>query len=477
MRTYIESTDLPNSRDTHFHLGVGDVLRGTFDATEPDYEETQFAVPDANLQRADVVAFTAGDRSYDLHISRPVSATGIAGDFAIIHYKNGGDLDAGRPNGATFFVSQDQITQGRAATFPLDFGTNYFLLAGESGDYQFAITEVGETPDFSIASEEISGTDGDDAIEGTAADSTLFGLAGNDVLYGDFGNNIIDGGAGEDTVLAGQAANQSTIRFHQDGTIEVLPNNKISGTQILRDVEHLDFVSSDLDDREVRLFFGADESDFDLRLFDGIADISGTELETLVELYIAYFNRAPDATGLFFWGNALSDGMDIDQIARLFIDQDETRAVYPEDTTNLDFVTQVYTNVLGRTVDPAGLEFWQEKLDLGLVSRDVFILEVLKGVQVDLPAGTDAALQDVQIADRGYLGTKTDIGVQFGAIKGLSNVTAATEVMDLYVRDDAGSIQNALDRIDLGFEAATQSALGGRGELLLQLVGVIDDPF
>ncbi|MCX7560297.1 DUF4214 domain-containing protein [Sulfitobacter sp. F26204] len=212
----------------------------------------------------------------------------------------------------------------------------------------------------------------------------------------------------------------------------------------------------------------------DLTKFQGIAGLDAAQINTFVELYIAYFNRAPDAVGLNFWGTAFATGTSLDQIASLFLDQDETRATYDADINNLEFATQVYQNVLGRTPDAAGLAFWQGELDSGNVSRDTFILEVLKGAKADLPAGSLQADIDLQLMDRGYLATKTDIGTYFGVIKGLSDVADATAAMQLYLRGDDSSIQGAIDKIDQEYAAALSDS---NGEFLMQLVGVVDDPF
>ena len=49
--------------------------------------------------------------------------------------------------------------------------------------------------------------------------------------------------------------------------------------------------------------------------------------EQVAELYVATFNRAPDAEGLDYWVNA--SGLTIEGIAQSFFDQPETQAKYP----------------------------------------------------------------------------------------------------------------------------------------------------
>lgn len=71
-----------------------------------------------------------------------------------------------------------------------------------------------------------------------------------------------------------------------------------------------------------------------------------SDFESFIKLYIAYFNRSPDAVGLNFWGTAFANGTTLEQMATLFVDLDETRATYPDSTSNTDFVTAVYDNVV-----------------------------------------------------------------------------------------------------------------------------------
>ena len=192
--------------------------------------------------------------------------------------------------------------------------------------------------------------------------------------------------------------------------------------------------------------------------FGGAIYLNGSEFTGFIELYIAYFNRAPDAIGLNFWGTAYANGMSLDEIGEQFAAQPETIATYPEGTSNTDFATAVYSNVLGRVPDQVGLDFWVGMLNAGEVTRDQFILEVLQGVQ----AGTD---------DRTYLDNKVEVGAYFSVHKGMSDVTNATTAMELYDGTES-SINRAFIAIDDHYQAALDSE---SGEFLLQVVGVLDN--
>jgi len=86
---------------------------------------------------------------------------------------------------------------------------------------------------------------------------------------------------------------------------------------------------------------------------------------------------------------------------------------------------------LGRTPDQSGIDFWVSALDSNAVSRDQFILEVLRGAKADLKPEEGQAFVDQQIADRAYIETKVDIGAYFAVHRGMSDVDNATAAMAL----------------------------------------------
>ena len=130
-----------------------------------------------------------------------------------------------------------------------------------------------------------------------------------------------------------------------------------------------------------------------------------------------------------FRGTAFANGTTLDEMATLFIDQAETKAAYPDGTSNNVFAETVYDNVLGRVPDLAGFNFWVGLLDDGTVQRDAFILEVLRGAKAAPPAGATQEFIDQQQADQQYLATKIDIGAYFAVHKGMSDVDNAIAAM------------------------------------------------
>jgi Domain of unknown function (DUF4214)/Putative Ig domain len=280
-------------------------------------------------------------------------------------------------------------------------------------------------------------------------------------LSGSSGNDIFLGSIGVDFVVLSGRQSGYTLHIGPDELIIEDRRDFGDGVDRLSNIEFLDF--------EANLF----DEPFNLSKFSGPAGLTSLELESFIELYIAYFNRAPDAVGLNFWGTAFANGTTLEEMAALFGPQDETLATYPEGTSNNEFATTVYNNVLGRTPDQAGIDFWVGQLDAGNVSRDQFILQVLQGAKSDLKPELGQDFVDQQIADQAFLEAKTDIGAYFAVHKGMSDVPDAIAAMALF----DGS-ENGTDAAVAAIEGFYVDAIDAEtGEFLMPLVGVLDDPF
>jgi Ca2+-binding RTX toxin-like protein len=91
-------------------------------------------------------------------------------------------------------------------------------------------------------------------------------------------------------------------------------------------------------------------------------------------LYRATLNRAPDMAGLLSWTTALfTEARSPLQVAAGFVGSAEFRKAYAN-LDNTGFVTLLYTNVLGRAPDPAGLANWVSLMDSGARSREQVVL-------------------------------------------------------------------------------------------------------
>jgi hypothetical protein len=102
-------------------------------------------------------------------------------------------------------------------------------------------------------------------------------------------------------------------------------------------------------------------------------------------LYVAYFNRPADPSGLAYWETIVAAAKgNTAAVSAEFAKSPEYKVAYAglgDDAV----INQVYLNLFGRSVDAGGLNFWSPKLTAHLVTIDQIVTEVAKGAQ-----GTDA---------------------------------------------------------------------------------------
>jgi hypothetical protein len=202
------------------------------------------------------------------------------------------------------------------------------------------------------------------ALLGGAGNDILSGLAGNDVLVGGAGDDRLDGGAGFDTaVFAGSLANFRVDR--EAGGLRVTDRAFADGSDLLGQVERLRF--SDMT--------------VDLTVKDIAAAVAEARLKVVVELYVGFFNRVPDAEGLAYWLGQMNGGMTTAQVADGFYSsavQFGSLTGYSASMSNEDFVRVIYKNVLGRSQpDAEGLAYWSRALTDGSATRGELLESIL----------------------------------------------------------------------------------------------------
>jgi parallel beta-helix repeat protein len=105
--------------------------------------------------------------------------------------------------------------------------------------------------------------------------------------------------------------------------------------------------------------------------------------DTIPGLYITYFNRAPDKSGLAYWesqANTNGATQALYAISSAFALNSVALINYPSSMTDSQFVTRMYNYALGVvTPDAAGLNYWLGRLTAGQ-SRTNLIVEFIDGV-------------------------------------------------------------------------------------------------
>jgi hypothetical protein len=181
------------------------------------------------------------------------------------------------------------------------------------------------------------------------------GFAGNDHFWGRLGDDLFVGGTGIDTAHYEGNLSQFTIT-----QVEGVWNNSVGegfpGWQIS------DGSGTEGSDRMTgveRAVFADATVALDL---DGSTSAGG-----IYRLYKAAFNREPDAGGLGYWiAQADAGNKDAVRMAEDFVWSQEFQDLYDITTTDnygtgtdvSELVTGFYENVLGRTPDQGGLDFY-----------------------------------------------------------------------------------------------------------------------
>lgn len=92
------------------------------------------------------------------------------------------------------------------------------------------------------------------------------------------------------------------------------------------------------------------------------------QIDSIRRLYLAYFLRHADASGLAYWSDLYANKLTLSQISSNFAKSAEFRNRYGS-LSNGAFVDMIYNNVLGRLPDKGGRAHWVGVLDGKKLSR------------------------------------------------------------------------------------------------------------
>lgn len=172
------------------------------------------------------------------------------------------------------------------------------------------------------------------------------GSAANDKLISGAGSELITGGAGFDTTTYSSA--RAAYSVQASGSEFLVTDSASASQDVLSGVE--------------RLFFATGNA---VALDIGDHQIGGEAYR----IYQAAFNRAPDLVGLGFWIRALDNGFTLSQVADYMMAGSEFIKAYGSNLSNHDFVYQIYQNVLHRTPDAGGAQFYENNLGNSAATR------------------------------------------------------------------------------------------------------------
>jgi hypothetical protein len=176
-------------------------------------------------------------------------------------------------------------------------------------------------------------------LPGTAGDDKLDGGAGDDVLHGGPGNDLLIGGTGRDTASYDSKAADFKVTHDAAGWhVADLRTGASDGTDTLQGIERVTFTDAAL-----------------------ALDTDGVAAQAY-RFYRAAFDRTPDLPGLGFWIGAMDKGSSVQDLAAGFATSKEFNDMYGG-ASNADIVSRLYHNVLHRTPEQAGYDYWLGVLD------------------------------------------------------------------------------------------------------------------
>jgi serralysin len=197
----------------------------------------------------------------------------------------------------------------------------------------------------------------ENAIGGSGNDQ-ISGNLSNNFLTGGKGSDVIDGGFGIDKAIYSGLLSDYTIRVFSGTTSVIDKTANRDGADTLTNVERLSFT-----DTNVALDSGR-----------------GQNAGSAYRLYKAAFNRTPDAEGLGFWIKSLDNGNSLNNVSQCFIGSPEFQRIYGANSSDTTFLTNIYSNVLGRNYDQSGYDFWLNGLKNGL-QRDSLLSQFFESVE------------------------------------------------------------------------------------------------
>lgn len=188
----------------------------------------------------------------------------------------------------------------------------------------------------------------------------------DDQLAASSGNELFEGGSGLDAVVYAGERHGFSISRAGNGGVTVTDQAGEGGRDTLSGVERIKFL-----DMTVNLTIQAKA-----------AAAPSADIQHLTELYVAFFNRVPDADGLAYWIDQLSGGQSIDQIAESFYNagvQYSSLTGFSASMSNQDFINLIYKNALGRSggADQGGLDYWTGELVSGHASHGSLVFDIL----------------------------------------------------------------------------------------------------
>ncbi len=256
-----------------------------------------------------------------------------------------------------FHLDGNQLKVANGALLDFEAATSHTVEVGATDGTGAVFSQAFIIQVNDVSGEVIWGTTQQDILAGTPEDDVIRALSSDDVIEGSGGPDTIDGDSGNDTVVYDGAR----ADFDQDllANGNVLVKKPDGSTDTLIEIERIDLADGDY-----------------------VYDIDSDNLGFGYRIYQAAFGRIPDEGGIRFWIDVLdrldADGLSQHQkqqfLASTFIGSAEFEARYGSDPTDFEYIEAMYQNVLLRSPDQGGFDYWVARMgDPGVTREDILI--------------------------------------------------------------------------------------------------------
>ena len=199
----------------------------------------------------------------------------------------------------------------------------------------------------------VVGTAGADTITIADGKNTQIVAGDKDVIKAGTGHTVVTAAQGSSTVVGGVdtivdvAGKEADFKVSAaNGHAKIV--NATTGVSV--DMTGVNYVQ--LDNKDALIFAG------------------NTKQAVVANLFHAVLGRNADAGGLDYWFDQVSHGVSTKAVAQSLMASSEYAGA---SQTNAQFVTTLYSELMGRTADTAGNAFWLEKRAAGVSRVDVAV--------------------------------------------------------------------------------------------------------
>jgi Ca2+-binding RTX toxin-like protein len=242
----------------------------------------------------------------------------------------------------------------RSIAPPVVDNVDRVIVSGNGNDH-ITVGNGNTTVDTGAGNDIVTLGNGNNVVIANSGDNDITTGSGRDTIYTGTGNDTIDAGEGYDVAhVAGSRA---------DFTASVSGNSlNLTGVGQVVSASNVEFISFDNDSIVVA---HTDEEAAALRLYNGL------------------LGRDADAVGAEGWGNAASSTA-LTDIAQGFLGSIEF-----QNNMNSEFIQSVYTTLLGRGADAVGEESW-----LNLLAHGASRADIIAGITNSDEGQTAGAISD-----------------------------------------------------------------------------------